>query len=152
MSAKTGQTITLQRICGGTPERVFRAWTEPDLMKRWWIPDRTWAVRDAETDVRVGGKYRVEFGPRDEAPFVEEGEYRELDPPHRVAYVEHVTREGESQHGPGLTTVTFRDLGSERTEVTVSTVVNAGEEPDARSAGWTVALHGLAEVFRRGEA
>ena len=46
--------LVLTRVLDATPEQLFRAWTEPELMKRWFAP-RPWTTVKVENDVRPGG-------------------------------------------------------------------------------------------------
>ena len=50
-------------------------------MEQWYRDRPDDVVRVTELDVRVGGRYRVEFGPAGAKPYVESGGYREIDPP-----------------------------------------------------------------------
>ena len=52
------RSLTITRRLPASPERCFRAWTDPEALKRWFGPDKI-EVLLAETDPRVGGRYRV---------------------------------------------------------------------------------------------
>jgi uncharacterized protein YndB with AHSA1/START domain len=75
-------TITVRRFFKAPPEVVFRAFSEPELVKRWFGPRRL-EVTECEMDVRIGGKWRVVHRAPDGAEFVFGGEFLELDPPYR---------------------------------------------------------------------
>ena len=81
----TGFDLRLQRVVNTTPEAAFRHWVDAEARRRWYAPDAAWIV-EAETDLRVGGEWRVRFGPTRDWMFVEYGEFEEIDPPHRVVY------------------------------------------------------------------
>jgi uncharacterized protein YndB with AHSA1/START domain len=51
-------SLTLKRRFKAPPAKVFAAWTDPEKIKRWMGPGEIKAVR-AESDARVGGRYRV---------------------------------------------------------------------------------------------
>ncbi len=51
-------SLTLKRRFKAPPAKVFAAWTDPEKMRRWMGPGEIKAVR-AESDARVGGRYRV---------------------------------------------------------------------------------------------
>ena len=55
-TAKVG--IELQRRFRASPERVFRAWTQPVALREWWCPPG-WVAGEIEIDLRVGGSYRI---------------------------------------------------------------------------------------------
>ncbi len=61
MSAETATrpSLTLSRRLNASPEQVYAAWTEPKQLIRWFGPENINAITHAETDVRVGGRFRV---------------------------------------------------------------------------------------------
>lgn len=81
-------TLRLERLIDASPDAVFDAWTTREAMERWYSDGDDFVARVTELDVRVGGGYRVEFGPVGAEPYVEHGEYLEIDRPHRLAMTE----------------------------------------------------------------
>ncbi|MGC7363834.1 SRPBCC family protein [Mycobacteroides abscessus] len=84
-------TILITRSFDAPAALIFRALTQPELVTRWWgFEDAQWEV--CEIDLRVGGTWRYvvrqpcESEPDREVAF--HGEYRELDPPHRLVSTE----------------------------------------------------------------
>ncbi|MGA9867805.1 MAG: SRPBCC domain-containing protein [Acetobacteraceae bacterium] len=75
MSAKP--SLTLKRRLNARPASVFSAWTDPEKMMRWWGPTGAEMLR-AETDVRVGGRFRVVFRMPDDEEHDVSGVYREV--------------------------------------------------------------------------
>ena len=60
---KSERELVVTRTFNGPARIVFEAWTKPELFKRWWIPKSSGAsLLSCEMEVRVGGKYRLEFG------------------------------------------------------------------------------------------
>src|SRR5471032_2326937 len=55
-------SLRLVRHYPVAPEKVWRAWTDPQKLKRWFGPDPADEVTLAETDLRVGGRYHIVFG------------------------------------------------------------------------------------------
>src|SRR4051812_47286441 len=76
-------TLRIERLIDAAPQAVFDAWTSAEAMQFWYRQTPEYEVK-AELDVRVGGRYRIEFGTAREAKYVETGEYVEIDPPHRL--------------------------------------------------------------------
>ena len=78
--------ILITRVFDAPAELIFKAWTTPELIKRWWGFDTSeWLV--CEIDARVGGKWRYVIRDSDmEVGF--HGEIRELDAPHRMVSTE----------------------------------------------------------------
>ena len=52
-------TLRLTRVVPAPRDAVFRAWTEPEALKRWWVPFPGMSVPAAEVDLRPGGRYRL---------------------------------------------------------------------------------------------
>jgi uncharacterized protein YndB with AHSA1/START domain len=60
---KSERELVITRTFNGPARIVFEAWTTPELLKLWWAPKSTGvSLLSCEADVRVGGRYRFEFG------------------------------------------------------------------------------------------
>ena len=59
---ETKPALTLNRYYPVAPEKVWRAWTDPQALKQWFGPGGPQAVSLAELDLRVGGRFRMVFG------------------------------------------------------------------------------------------
>ena len=92
--------LVVTRTVNGPARIVWEAWTKPELFKQWWVPKSMgMSLLSCEMDVRVGGKYRLEFEPDGMAFF---GTYLEVTPHARLVW----TNEEGGEGGP-VTTVTF---------------------------------------------
>jgi len=101
---KSERELVVTRTFNGPARIVFEAWTKPELFKRWWAPKSMgMSLLSCEMDVRVGGKYRLEFEPDAMAFF---GTYLEVTPHSRLVW----TNEEGGEGGP-VTTVTFEEKG-----------------------------------------
>src|SRR4026207_1187051 len=101
---KSERELVVTRTVNGPARIVFEAWTKPELFGRWWVPKSMgMSLRSCEMDVRVGGKYRLEFEPDGMAFF---GTYLEVTPHSRLVWTHAPGGEG----GP-VTTVTFEEKG-----------------------------------------
>lgn len=99
--------VVVTRAFAAPVQAVFRAWTTPELLKRWWAP-KSFGVAfvSCEADVRTGGAYRfVMSHPGSDQPMAFFGRYTEVTPPSRLVWTNE-----ESPEGP-VTTVTFADHG-----------------------------------------
>ena len=99
-------SLTLNRSYPVAPEKVWRAWTEPEAIKRWWGPGAEQAVSAAHLDVRVGGRFRIVFGGAEGRDHEVRGVYREVVPNRKLVFTwtwPNSTPERES-----LVTITFR--------------------------------------------
>ncbi len=77
--------VEIVRTIEAPREQVFRAWTDPDELRRWWGPGE-FRCPEAQVDLRPGGSYRLVMQPTAGDPFVLGGTYREVEPPARLVY------------------------------------------------------------------
>lgn len=110
MTETTGHDIALevQHRFAAPRDRVFDAWTNPDVLRRWWRASESWETPLAEVDVREGGSYRLSMKTDEGEIHTVFGEYREVTPPERLAF----TWSWEEGPGPAMG-------GSENTLVVV---------------------------------
>lgn len=78
--------LVLTRVYPVAPEKVWRAWTDPQALARWFGPAEADSVSRAELDVRVGGRYRVVFGAPDGSEHEASGVYTEVVPMRRLVF------------------------------------------------------------------
>ena len=97
--------LVVTRTFNGPARLVFEAWTKPELFRQWWVPKSLgMSLLSCDMDVRVGGKYRLEFAYGDSrAAFF--GTYREVTPHSRLVWTNEETDEGS------VTSVTFAEEG-----------------------------------------
>lgn len=138
-------TLRLTRTFAASRDEVFRAWTDPQALKQWWVPADGFSVPRAEIDLRVGGAYRVTMrNPRGET-FLLVGTYREVRPPERLVYTWR-WEETEMNVGETLVTVEFRKRGSS-TEVAIThSLFPNGELRDRHDKGWSGCLDRLVRM------
>jgi len=83
----TDTQILITRVFDAPKHLVYKAWTTPELIKRWWGGDRG-EVTVAEVDLRVGGKWRYVMIAHGTFEVAFHGEYREVIPNERVVSTE----------------------------------------------------------------
>ena len=129
VTTPSDREIVSERVFDASRERVFAAFTDPDLIPQWWGPRSTTTVVD-QMEVRAGGAWRfvVQDSEGEETGF--RGTYREVTPPERVVQ----TFEWEGMPGHVIVeTATFEDLGG-RTKVTTVSLFHTTEERDGMLA------------------
>lgn len=83
--------VIVRRRFAASPEQVYRAHTDPELIRRWMLGPDGWAMPVCMTDPRPGGTIRYEWTQIDgPGAFSLTGEFLELDPPHRIVHVERM--------------------------------------------------------------
>lgn len=135
-------TIVITREFEARPERVFRAYTEPDLVAQWLGP-RRYTIEIVEYDARTGGSYRFVHRAEDDTEYAFRGVFHEVRPTERI--VQTFTYE-EFPDGVSLETAVFEDLGG-RTRVTTTSVMDSVEARDAMIASGMEG--GLRESYER---
>ena len=120
------EQILITREFDAPRRLVYRAWTTPDLVKRWWSGNRG-ETRIAEIDLRVGGGWRCVMVTEGGFEVAFRGEYREIVPNERIVSTE--VYEGMPE-GEALNTVTFAETDG-RTTLTVLVQHASKEARDA---------------------
>jgi uncharacterized protein YndB with AHSA1/START domain len=119
-------TVRIVRDFDATPDRVFRAWTDPELVAQWLGPASITLKIDT-WDARTGGSYRYAAWREGEEIASFYGSFHEARPGSRL--VQTFTWDGEPD-GVSLDTTTFQDLDDGRTRVTILSVVDTLEARD----------------------
>jgi uncharacterized protein YndB with AHSA1/START domain len=134
-------SLTLVRRIRARPHIVFDAMTTAEGIAQWWGPDAG-PVLVAESDPRVGGRYRVRFRLLDESEHESSGEFLELVPPEKVV-MSWRWKGGEEDPNESRVEITLRPV-PEGTELTF-THAQLHDEDSRRSHedGWTGALNKL---------
>jgi uncharacterized protein YndB with AHSA1/START domain len=127
--------LEIQRVVPQPRPAVFAAFTDSNELVKWWGPEG-FTVPRLEFDARVGERYRIEMQPPEGDPFHLVGEFREVDPPARLAYT-FVWEPPNPDDVETLVELSFDDLG-ESTEVSLT---QGPFKTEARRAlhrdGWT---------------
>ena len=82
-------SLRIDRHFAAAPEKVWRAWTDPQALAKWWGPGKPGAldpVSLAEMDVRVGGRFRIIFGGPQGTEHECAGVYREVVPNRKLVF------------------------------------------------------------------
>jgi uncharacterized protein YndB with AHSA1/START domain len=110
----TDEQILITREFNAPKELVYKAWTTPELVKRWWNAKRG-DVTTAEIDLRVGGKWRYVMVTDDGFEVGFHGEFREIVPNERIVATEVYEGMLEAE---AVNTVTFTEVDG-RTTLTI---------------------------------
>ena len=137
---KSERELVVTRTFNGPARLVFEAWTTPELLKRWWAPKSTGvSLLSCEADVRVGGRYRLEFGHEASKPMAFFGRYIEVTPHSRLVWTNDESDDG------AVTTVTFEEKGG-KTLLVMHELYPSKEALDAAGTG---AADMMSETFEQ---
>jgi len=157
------RTVEITRIFDAPRELVWRAWTDPQQMMRWWGPP-TFTAPVCSMDLRVGGKYLYCMQSPDGQQFWSTGVYQEITRPERLIFTDSFAdEEGNivpaSHYGMGddfplemVVTVTLEESGDQTKMTLRHAGLPAGEMGDMTEQGWSGSFDKLAESLRQGDA
>jgi uncharacterized protein YndB with AHSA1/START domain len=121
---------------------VYRAYTEPELVRRWLLGPPGWSMPVCEMDVRVGGRFQWRWrSGEDGSEFGFSGTFREVQPSSKIVHTEAYEPGSVGGGYPGndaLVTVTFTGDGG---VTTVSTLIDFGSK-EARDAAIATGMTG----------
>jgi len=159
------RVLVITRVFDAPRELVWKAWTEPEQVKRWWGP-KIFTSPSCRIDFRVGGKYlfcmRSDSGPEAwQKGLWSTGVYKEIVPMEKIVCTDCFADE----HGnvvPAthydmnadlplemLVTVTFEEYKGNKTKITLTHVgIPAGEDSKGADQGWNESFDKLAESLK----
>ena len=137
-------TIQLHRVLRAAPEKVYRAFLDPDAMAK-WLPPNGFTAKVHQMDAKVGGNYRMSFtnfttGKRHSFG----GEYLELLPYERIRYTDKF--DDPNLSGEMITTITLRRISCGTELHIVQEGVPAAIPAEACYLGWQESLELLAKL------
>ena len=147
----TATSSTAVRVCQtihAGPERLFRAWTEPTELARWWRMDAPgWTFAGATIDLRVGGEYALSMTDPSGTTHTARGHYRDVAPPTRLAFTWDWD-DPRTKVGATLVTVELNAIAEGITDVVVTHErFTDAARASSHETGWTQVLSVLARAI-----
>jgi uncharacterized protein YndB with AHSA1/START domain len=110
--------LSINRVIESTPDKIFRAWTDPELMKEWFCP-KPWFVSEARLDVRPGGGNFITMQGPEGQRFDNAGIYLDVVPNELLVMTDAYTVGWVPAEKPFMTgVVRLKDLGNGSTDYT----------------------------------
>jgi len=130
--------------------RVFDAWTDPELLRRWWAAVQGWETSTAEVDLRPQGRYRLSMrNPESGEEYTVAGEYVDVRRPERLIYT--WTWEGDAEIMRGsegtLVEVEFAEDGDGTAVFVRHSGFADGRIRDLHDEGWSGCLASLGRLM-----
>src|SRR4051812_1372623 len=114
----TDRDLVISRVLNAPREKVYRAWTEPELIKQWFTPPPYKTVF-AQTDVRAGGSSTITMQSPEGVDMPNSGVYLEVVKNERLVFTDAYTKAWEPSQKPFMTVIlTFEDVGGTKTKYT----------------------------------
>jgi uncharacterized protein YndB with AHSA1/START domain len=134
--------LRLERSFKAPPEEVFDAWTNPEVLRRWWAAGADWHESGAEVDLRVGGRYRLSMqDPESGDVHVVGGTYRVVERPERLVY-SWLWEDGDGHKSE--VSVRFQPDGDGTTVVLEHSALGSVESAERHRHGWEACIDNLA--------
>jgi uncharacterized protein YndB with AHSA1/START domain len=136
--------LRVSRTFDAPRERVFRAWTHPDNLRRWWGISEGYTAPITEVDLRVGGRYRLGMqAPDSDQVNVVSGVFREIEPPERIVFTwSWESEDQQASYGEQATVVTleFHDRDGSTELVLTHEYFPDEDTCNQHRMGWTTML------------
>ena len=146
--------LVINRVLNAPREKLYRAWTTPELITQWFTPP-PWKTVRAVADLRPGGANCITMQSPDGREFPNRGVYLEVVPNERLVWTDAYTKAWEPSEKPFITCIlTFDDAGGGKTDYTARvrhwTVADreAHEQRGFRD-GWNVATNQLEALAQK---
>ena len=150
-SLMAGNKLFLIKTIKAMPDRVFDAWVNEELLKKWWGP-HGFTNPVCKTDARKGGEFLIHMRSPDGMVFPTHGYYREVEKPRWLVFTSSAFQdENGIDQLENLNTVKFAEING-GTEVSLQVVVlrsnaTADEALDGMEEGWRQSLDKLERIF-----
>lgn len=152
-AATSDLDLVITRLIDAPREKLFKAWTEPELMKQWFAP-KPWTTPVVETDVRPGGASLVVMRGPDGQESPNRGVYLEIVPNERIVVTDAYVKAWEPSEKPFMTLIlTFENEGG-KTRYTARARHWSVADRDAHEKmgfhrGWSQCADQLTELVTR---
>jgi uncharacterized protein YndB with AHSA1/START domain len=148
MTAESGElTLELERVLPAAPSVVFRAFSAPDELAKWWGP-HGFTTPSLDFHPRVGGSYRIEMQPPEGDLFYLTGEFREFDPLARLSYT-FIWEDPDPDDVETLVELSFRDLGDSTEVIFTQGPFKTEPRRELHRNGWTDGFDKLEQLILR---
>jgi uncharacterized protein YndB with AHSA1/START domain len=146
-STSAERELVVSRLIDAPRALVFRAWTQPEHIARWWGP-QGYITIFCDMDIRIGGRYR--FGMRSPEGIEQwkVGVFRELVEPERVVFTFAWEAPDGSLGHELLTTVTFADQDGKTLLTLRQAVFETTDRRDDHLRGWTSCLERFSDYMK----
>ncbi len=139
MGEEKETSVVVRKVFEADRDTLFRAFSDPEIMRRWFFPVEEGCVSaDVTNDFRVGGHFRIDMHTSDGTTYSHQGEYREIDPPHKMVF----TWNSDFADGTQVT-VEFREAVNGTEVILTHEFLPDEEQREGHRRGWNGCLRNL---------
>ena len=146
-SISADRELVVSRLIDAPRALVFRAWTQPEHIARWWGP-QGYTTIFCDMDIRIGGRYRFGMRSPEGTEHWKVGVFRELVEPDRVVFTFAWEAPDGTLGHELLTTVIFTDQDGQTLLTLRQAEFETTDRRDDHGRGWTSCLERFAEYMK----
>jgi uncharacterized protein YndB with AHSA1/START domain len=144
VAEEAARVVRIERTFDASAEDVFDAWTNEEVIKRWFRPASGWQEPSAEVDLRVGGKVRVVMRDPDGEPVEAGGEYTLIERPNRLAFTWTFDDDPSNQQ---MIELEFTERDGVTTVLFVNSDISEERRRDQQYDGWSTCFDEMERVL-----
>lgn len=138
--------LTVSRLIDAPRALVFKAWTQPEHVARWWGP-QGYTTIGCNMDIRPGGEFRFGMRSPDGTDYWKRGAYREVVAPEQIVFT-FAWEDAQGQPGhQTIITVTFEEHGDKTLLTLRQAMFDTAATRDGHRVGWTSCLERFADYM-----
>jgi len=141
-AASDDRVLTVSRVIAASPEKLFDAWTKPDIVLKWWGPEGA-TVGEHELDIRVGGRWSTELVGSMGGNFTCSGVYKLIDRPRRLVFTWAWLQPDGSRGHETTVDVAFEKVERGTRMTLVQKSFETSEQRNLHNQGWGSTLNKL---------
>jgi uncharacterized protein YndB with AHSA1/START domain len=147
MTEHRARVLRIERSFDAPVERVFEAWTNAEVLRRWLHGHRDWETPTAEVDLRVGGRIRIVMrDPSDGTEAGATGEYRVVEPPRTLVFTWVWDEQPEQWQ---LIELEFSERDGRTTVLMTNSAIPTDGRLKSQERGWHVCYDNLDRLLAR---
>jgi uncharacterized protein YndB with AHSA1/START domain/DNA-binding transcriptional ArsR family regulator len=147
MGEKEDTTVVVSKVFDADRDKLFRAFSDPELMRRWFFPgDEGWSA-DVTNDFKVGGQYRIDMHDAEGNTWSHWGKYREIDPPNKIVFTWNSDLVEKTE-----VSVEFRETAGGTEIILTHEFLPDEEQREEHRGGWNGCLRNLERAIQQSSA
>lgn len=146
--------LKLERVVPLTPSQMYKAWTTPELLMKWFCP-HPWTVSHCEIDLKPGGKFNTTFKSPEGQEMPNQGCYLEVVENKKIVWTDALTEGFRPVIKPYMTaSITFEEAPNSQTYYKVHILHSNPEDKKSHDemgfeVGWSAALDQLITLMKK---
>lgn len=153
-SSETREVLVINRSFSAPIDRVFDAWTNAEVLAKWFGPEGFSVIR-SEVQLHVGGRYDIEICSPDGKHIKHFGEYLEISKPDKLSFTwmlaDQACKGGEGLDAETIVSIEFKTVEKATEIILTHEQLPSKEALDGHKFGWTSSLNSLQDHFKNME-